>query len=186
VYVYEEDMFIDVCYPDRNEKEFIKVAGALGTKKLCFLYDSPKTIESHYSASYKQRGNVFSFLDIEKKIPYMKNYIYCLHGLCQEKKHFNKPTKLLTQVYMKEIKGSVIGISFNEILTNPKELEKMIFLARLAKKYGLPLFIASFARTPFQLRQKEDLLSFSRFVTGDHALAKKSLDVLFSRLTESF
>ncbi|MCM2325626.1 MAG: hypothetical protein NDI94_04130 [Candidatus Woesearchaeota archaeon] len=179
-------MFIDVCYPDGNEEEFIKVAGELGTKKLCFLYDNQRKIEGHYSASYRQRGNSFSFLDIEKKIPFMKNHIYCIHGLCQEKKHFNKPTKLLTQVYMKEIKGSIIGISFDEILNNPKELEKMIFLAGLAKKYGIPLFIASFARTPLRLRQKEDLLSFSRFVTGDHALAKKSLDVLFSRLTESF
>lgn len=179
-------MFVDICYPKGNENEFMKVAAALGTKKLCFIYEKPTKIETSFTGTFLQNHASFSFLDLEKKIPQRKNFIYCIQNLEDEKKHFNKPSKILTQVYIKDIKENLLGISFHEIVNNPKQFEKIVFYAKMAKKYKIRLFIASFARSPYMLRPKEELLAFSRFILKDQLYAKNTVNVLFSRLTESF
>lgn len=67
-------------------------------------------------------------------------------------------------------------ISFNLILTNrsnAKIIERLFFIIKLCKKYGVPVFITSFANSPYELRSKKELFDVSAFFGLKEKFLKK-------------
>lgn len=69
---------------------------------------------------------------------------------------------------MKEKKVSY-GLSFNQVLVASKEekakiIGRLIQNIKLCKKYKVPVVVASFARSPKEMRDYKDLMAFSRLL----------------------
>ncbi|MBN2368625.1 hypothetical protein JXC34_06395 [Candidatus Woesearchaeota archaeon] len=185
-------MFVDVCFPADNENEFIKIAEKLGTEGLCFVYDDPKKTPELKSKNKlklfsaiiaadpskikkKNRADLILSTDLSKIAkPQEVHYYYSPEK--NEKKSFHFPSRI-TQVPMKEIasKNKMLGISFNMILKNPGNCEKLSFVLNLSEKYGVKAFVASFADNPYGLRSKKELHSVGTMVCGNTKLVSESL-----------
>jgi len=189
-------MFIDVCFPKNNEKEFIEIAEKLGTNGLVFLYDVKTKIPDikenkikiwqfyiNNNPSYNKKNIVFR--NNLKKITKKKQIIYFYDGFEKIKKNFHAPSKNITQVNIKTLKEqeNLFGISFNHILNcSSEEIEIVKFIVRLCSKYKLKIFFASFAEKPELLRAKSELLGIVKEIGIKNQKNKPVLNNLFFHL----
>ena len=150
-------MFIDLCYANGNEKEFLEVAKRVATLNMCFLGGK---VSFNFNS-----GKTPKFFDFESVI--QKNSVCIIQNLKKDRK-FNAPMKI-NHVYIKELKENdcIVGVSFNHALKNPLNFEKIKFIVKLCKKYKVPVLIGSFARNPYEIRAKQELLSFSKSLLLD-------------------
>ena len=167
-------MFIDVCYPNNNEKEFIEIAKKIGTKGLIFLYNQKKKINVQktnadfclYYATYDKKDNSVLFFDknLNQKNTKRKNVIYFFEGPFEGKKNFHVPMKEFTQVFIKDIVNNdkFIGVSCSYFLNSTKndDFEKLTYFFTLINKYNVNIFLGSFAKKPFDLRPLSHLVLF--------------------------
>jgi len=159
-------MFIDVCYPNNNEEEYIELAKKLSTDALFFIYE--KNIKSISKPTFK----IYSGL--RGDFPYAcflynKRTYFILDG-----------DKRINHVLIKELKPCWVGISFNKLINKQmtKSIENISLAIRLCKKYKVNLFIASFAKTPHELRSKKELLSLAECAGMDKNNIVKALELL--------
>jgi RNase P/RNase MRP subunit p30 len=189
-------MFVDVCFPKNNEKEFIEIAEKLGTEGLVFLYDAKTKIPEikekkikiwqfylNNNPGYNKKKIVFrnNFDKITKK----KQIIYFYDGFKKIKKNFHAPTKNITQVKIKSLKEqeNIFGISFIHVLKcSPEEMEIVKFVVKLCSKYKLKMFFASFAEKPELLRAKSDLISVMKEINIKNQKNNRVLNNLFFHL----
>ena len=189
-------MFVDVCFPKDNEKEFIEIADKLGTGGLVFLYDVKTKIPEiknskikiwqfylNNNPGYNKKNIVFrNNLD---KITKKKQIIYFYDGFEKIKKNFHAPSKNITQVKIKTLKEqeNMFGISFSHLLkSSPEEIETVKFIVKLCAKYKLKMFFASFAEKPVLLRAKSELLSVMKEIDIKNQKNNPVLNNLFFHL----
>ena len=143
-------MFIDVCFSNNNEKDFVKIANKLKTDSLIFLDKNTlksKNVKAKFSNKFKSSK--------------LKTVYFFDYG----KKNFHTPIKL-NQVFFKEIKkNSIVALPFNTILNNKNVLEQLRFIVKLCQKYNVGMCVASFAQSPYELRSKTDLLIFAKLLS---------------------
>lgn len=166
-------MFVDVCIPKNNEEEFIEVAKKLGTKTLCFIDSNKKNFEfKTYNGSFSKGKLVFE--PLKKNIINKKRVYYYIPN---KSKSFHFPS-FLTQVTIKKIKEdkSIILIPIYEI--NERNVEEIIFLIKITKKYRLDLGFASFARSPYELQSKDNLISLAKTLNMDNSQINSSFSCL--------
>ena len=196
-------MFVDVCFPKENEKEFVDVANKLKTYGLIFVYNDKETSQKSFVKSgklktysglllkdkNKQSGSfdlVFTTtFAVGKKLHKKMVYFYEKYG---EKHSFHAPIKSINQVIIKDIKknNSMVALSFYQLLNcvkNPRLFEELTFIVKLCEKYNVKLCIASFAHSPLELRSESDLMSLSKFFGMHTKNVKKSVSSLRSFLT---
>ncbi|MFH2019849.1 MAG: hypothetical protein ABIJ34_00390 [archaeon] len=172
-------MFIDVCFPDKNEASFIEIAKKLGTDGLCFVYPDKRSCDVSsslkiYNASSKNGKYLFSSnLNLNQK-----NVIYYYEPQ-SEKKSFHSPLKEITQVTMNSIaeRSGIFGISFHQIL-RIGNFEEIAFTIKLARKANVPIFIASFGRTPYSMRDCKTLRSIINLICSHSDIIVNSTNVL--------
>ncbi len=190
-------MFIDVCLPENNEAEFIKMAKMLSMDGLCFLYmksAGKKQIADGiriYTAAFAD-GPYFNapvdlfFADRMMPFPKGKKIVYYFNP-DMLRRTFHKPAAEITQVVMKEIKesGRCICISYWDALKNsPEAIEKISFIWRLASKYRVKTIACGFAASPFQLRSRQHIDSIMAVVGAGEPGRKKALGQLAELLRE--
>ena len=175
-------MFIDICFPKNNEEAFIDTAKKLSTDGLCFIYDNVKDIRritdkdirtysglvvKDVSGSKAEAAGIILCSDMRNISKNEKIHYFFLPEK-KGKKSFHFPVRV-TQVTFKELrdKNKMLGISFNSVLRNPLLLEKTAFAMMLCRKYKVKMFIASFARDPYELRGKYELMSLAGLLEKD-------------------
>jgi RNase P/RNase MRP subunit p30 len=175
-------MFIDVCFPQNNEKEFVKIAEKLFFNGLCFVYDKKKTTKTKSNLliynCIKQNSNPKALfksfsLDKSRKINYFDSL--------QRSRSYHFPLKL-TQVNIKEMKGKLLGIPYHYVkegFHNPNIIENLIFFLKLCAKYDVKIFVASFAKNPYELRSTKELQSVLNYLKLNSKLIKMSVENLF-------
>ena len=189
-------MFIDVCFPNNNEEMFIEIAKSLSTPRLCFVYDDKnkykeirdKEIETYSGLLVENHTNrktskqILFSNNISRNIT-NKNIILYYETKSKERRSFHAPLKSINQVIIKELKEKQIclGVSIHHMLNsrnNPEIIEQVSFIFKLCKKYDLDLFVASFARSPYQLRSMAQLESVLKTI----GLNNKSVNSCFEKL----
>ena len=160
----------DYVISSGNEKEFIKVAEKLGYSELVFIgnVDISK-LKSKIKISSNKR--IFKS-DITKD----RNLIECkkadmIYEFEQQSRkdsmHFRSSG--INQVIAKlmKLKNVSYGLSFSQLLNASKEEQARIIgrtmqNIRLCKKYKVKVVVASFARTPYEMRDHKDLVAFAK------------------------
>jgi RNase P/RNase MRP subunit p30 len=165
---------IDIVFPDGNEKQFIEMAKKLGYSGLCFIYTAVKKtdiksdIEIFNGVLCKNKLKKADFVLLEsnnrvllKKKP---NAIINIEG---ERDFIHQRDSGLDQVICKEMHkyGVKYAVPFSAILNSDDKarlLGRVIQNIRLCKKYKVDVLIASFAEKPYEMRNAQDLIAFSR------------------------
>lgn len=184
-------MFQDIVLPQNNEKEFIKVAGRLGTESLVFAYyfnsqkdfeEKKKEIlqikevkaeigvildEKNISKLHLNDEYVLSRNPSKSLVEHKKTYIFYDFEAQDRNDFLHHRNSGLNQVLCQEIKekGKMIGFSFSLLLNAQKKgviLGRMQQNVRFAKKYKLNTVVTSFAKKPFEMRSKYELEAFRK------------------------
>ena len=172
-------MFIDVVIPSGNEEDFVKMAELLGTKGLIFLYrennkkalDKIKNIKTFVKIYFGILNKVSSRYDYVFSTGAREHFenkkfdiVFDLEMHFGKDKHHYRSSGLnqVLSVLAKE-KGISIAFNFNEILKGKKRemiVGRMKQNVVLCQKYGVGMFLASFAKKPTEMRAWKDLISF--------------------------
>ena len=172
------NMFIDICFPSENEDAFVNTAKRIMTDGLCFVYETlPKDRKNYSIKTYtgiiaetpKKSGDII-FSNVINKNKRMHFYY----------DHIPKFNHVLIKNLVMHDK--LVGISFNfilRLLKDPEKLENLVLFIRLCRKYKAKLFLASFAKTPFELRNKNMIQSLSHFLGMDTKTQKQALEQLY-------
>ena len=192
-------MYVDIVFPNGNEKEFLETAEKLGYDSVVFVY------EKHIPALPKSKIKIITGLVAdEKQIQNAKNnanlvfvkssknnrwvlekskadILFGIEG-AQRKDFMHHRASGLNQILCKiaKQKGKTIGFTFSAILNaNPakraKLIGKMMQNIKFCRKYKVKTILASFAKTPYGMRAPNDLISLGVSI-GMHAKeAKDSL-----------
>ncbi|MCK5107785.1 MAG: hypothetical protein KAQ83_03585 [Nanoarchaeota archaeon] len=197
-------MFIDIVFPDKNEKKFIERAILLGYDGICFVYPSKNNSSGQENSINSTELKLFNGL-LADKPKNNKNYNLILinskspeidrTNLEQGKfdiifnlennersDYIHQRNSGLNQVFCKlaKTKQTAIGISFSNLLEQ-KSLVRAKFLGRieqnlkLCKKYKVNVVFASFASKPEQMRSPNDFRAFVNCLCNNELFAKQSL-----------
>ncbi|MBU0471315.1 MAG: hypothetical protein KKF89_04730 [Nanoarchaeota archaeon] len=187
-------MFIDVCFPSGNEKEFVVQAKKLGCSGLIFVYNSLdkkvlETVKGLGSKDFKvfigsfKNGKGVDYLfsngsreDFESK---KVDVIFDLEqSLKNDKSHYRSSGLNQVLCSLANEKNIFIGLSFGSVLKSPDKclvLGRMIQNVSLCNKYSVKLLIASFAEKPSELRYWKDLVSFGVVIGLNPKQAKEAV-----------
>jgi len=178
---------IDIVFPSKNEKEFIEIAEKLGYKELIFVYEHKFPLQK---AKFKTKLKIHDALLVQhKKVISAKNKSKLVFVKATEDNRFafekSKPDMVfaIEEVQPRDFmhqRGSglnhimcrfakennvKIGFSFNSIL-NSSTMSRAQIIGRmqqniaLCRKYKCKTVIASFAKSPYEMRSPKDLLAF--------------------------
>jgi RNase P/RNase MRP subunit p30 len=170
---------IDIVIPNNNEQEFIDIAERLGYRSLLFLYNEHETkiIETSnlkiYSGILADTRNVFkikdkSFIAVrssqKNRDIIEKSKANLLFGLEEySKKDFmHQRGSGLDHVMSKLAHDKKVRIAFSLGLIFNSEnkhtiLGRMMQNIRLCRKYKVKTSIASFARSPYEMKSPKDI-----------------------------
>ena len=192
-------MFVDIVFPNGNEKEFVKIAEKLGIKGLVFAYPYEKNLKKELKYDTKLKLYLGVLAD-HKTIHKARADIILVKSPSNDRAIFNKKAANivfglesgkregfmhhrnsgLNQVLCKLANKNkiVIGISFSLIMEseNPEKIMGRISQnIRFCRKYKVKTVLASFTDDPYMLRAEHDMQSLG-IVLGMHPKeAKDSL-----------
>jgi len=183
------DKMIDFVFPKNNEKEFIRIAEKLGISELVFVYDKPTDVSSFQQDTKiklssavickpddvrKYKGRFLTLVeapedqaDIRNILERNKPDIMFNLEFGRRKDFIHHRASGLNHV-LAEIasqKGVAIGFNFSKILS-AKPQDRAVYMGRMmqnidfAKKFKFKTTIASFARSPWEMRGERELKSF--------------------------
>lgn len=172
---------IDVVFPNKNEEEYIDLAKKLGISGLIFVYKSPAEfyqgkpkfpitnaliLEPKNLQKAKQAHALAICTASREAIERGASIVFGFEQL-EQKEHTHYRGGGLNQVLCKlaKEKGVAIGFSFSSILTSFGQ-KRAILIGRMTqnimicKKYKTPMWLASFATEPCQMRAKAEIEAF--------------------------
>ncbi len=181
---------IDLVFPNNNEKELIEMAEYLGYSGLCLAYNEPKNIDELkkttkirllYGLLTKPMVRAKADLVLVKNsdqnravMEKMKPDI--LFGLESDNRrdYMHHRASGLNQVLCKIAAQNniTIGFSISAILSSTP-MKKSILLGRisqnirLCRKYKVKIIMASFAKTPYEMRAPNDIKSLLLVLDAD-------------------
>lgn len=172
---------IDVVFPNRNEEEYAEVAKKLNIPGLMFVYKSPaefcqKKLGIQYTNALlvepknmqkAKQAHALAICTASREA--IERGASIVFGFEQDdrKDHTHYRSSGLNQVLCKlaKEKGVAIGFSFSSIL-NSFGQKRAILLGRMmqnitfCKKYKTPMWLASFATNPYEMRAKAEIEAF--------------------------
>lgn len=172
---------IDIVFPKNNEAEFIKIAGKIGTKKLCFAYPM-----NEFNKVEKNPGFFYAVIAKPDELRKIKHADLVIVKSSPENRKVleSKRVDILFELEDNPAKDfmhhrnsglnqvlcaiahknkTIIAFSFNSILNSrepAKVLGRMMQNAMLCRKFKVEMAVASFATTPYELRSLNDLKAF--------------------------
>jgi len=171
---------IDVVFPRKNEKEFIETAKLLGYDGLVFVYSNKadffqgKTDLKIHNAllcdEKKVQKDCLCFVKNpeDARLVFEKSGVFCIFDLELQKKDFMHQRGSGFNHIMARLassKGTCVGFSLNSIL-NSSAIQQAVLMGRLkqniklCRKYKVKTIVASFAKSPFEMRSPHDLINF--------------------------
>jgi hypothetical protein len=188
---------LDIVFPDNNEQEFIKLAKRLDYKGIIFIYDDKKKVKKLTSDfPFKQavlcpptkirpiqdagllavcKGSEKARESIERAA----DMVFAVEDERKDSLHYRRSG--LNQVLCKfaKSKNVAIGLDFNSILTSRKSYRALIMGRMmqnivLCRKYKVKMVIASFAKTPYQMRSPQDIRAFFHVLGMQQGEAKQA------------
>ena len=191
-------MQTDIVIPDKNEKDFIKRAIELGYEAIIFYYDDPKDIKKPKSekikvalASTSNKKNVDIVISKAGDNPRpiiergKANIIYGFedNGPKEFMHHRNSG---LNQVLCKIMHDKKIAIGFDFSTLQEAQRQYLSHLmgrvmqnVRFSRKFKISMQLASFAKTPDQMRAPHDVISLGVTLGMHQSEAKKSIQFPF-------
>jgi hypothetical protein len=171
---------IDIVFPGNDEKEFIAMAKKLGFKGLIFVYadknkfyKAKSDIKIHnalLTTEKKVQKDFFCFIKgpEDARYAFEKSRPACIFDLELQRKDFmHQRGSGLNHIMARFANNNdiKIGFSFSTILNSAPVLRSKILgrikqNIKLCRKYKVKTVIASFARSPFDMRSPENLVSF--------------------------
>jgi RNase P/RNase MRP subunit p30 len=178
---------IDIVFPDKNEKDFIDVAEALGYTDLIFVYEHKfpaqkakfKTKLKLHDALLVQPKKVISAKS-KSKLVFVKaeednrfvlekakpDLVFALEE-AQKRDFVHQRGSGLNHILCRIAKDNKIriGFSFSSVL-NSNGMSQAQILGRMqqniqfCRKYKCKMVIASFAKSPYEMRAPKDLMAF--------------------------
>lgn len=196
--------FADLVIPENNEPEFIGMAGRLGLDGLCFLYERRLYKESVKRIKELETVNlpVYTLMLTEKPrreriavylgrtdILKLRNTIVAEFESSQNRDGLQFRSSGLDDVACRLARKNsvVIGFSFSSILNVQYRtvlLGRMKQNIRFCRKFDVETVIATFARTPWEMRRPNDLAAFFTSMGMTPGEAKSSLSNLNRILSE--
>lgn len=182
-------VFIDIAFPDNNEKEFLDSAHRLGSK-LLFVYDhvpKERTAGAYCGFLVDSLNRLPSQFDIllgKAKREYVQSKrVKIIFSFEDEepKDSFHQRHSGLNHVMCNLAKGKLLAFSFSTLLyAEDKQViwGRMMQNARLIRKFKNEFIIASFARTPSGLRHRKDYQALLMELGFDGKQAKRGLNAL--------
>ena len=198
-------MNVDIVFPDGNENEFIEIGERLGYSLLVFAYSDAKKMPSSFPKSKlkivtafiaseqelrkskKQADIILAKSDGNDRWVFEKSSADILFGLeeAQKKDFMHHRASGLNQVLCKiaHSKEKTIAFSFSSLLNSKGMLRaqiigKMAQNVKFCRKYKVKTIIASFAKSPYQMRSSQDLASFGEIIGMHPQEAKNALNWL--------
>jgi len=180
-------MITDIVIPKDNEEEFTEIAERLGYKAIIFLYKTPKIPElpkcklKIYTAFKAEEKEINKLQNIKKKFDFiisettrkmvenkLVDFVYNQENNPLKDRTHHRSSGL-NQVLCKiaKEKKKTICLNFNLLFDHKKRDKiqgRMAQNARLINKYNNKLLIASFAQSPYQMRNPKDLICFGRVI----------------------
>ena len=186
--IYEKDqdpgeLMIDCCYVKNNLDAFRQRAEELGST-LCVIgriKKQEKVFRAAVVPRYKKGHDIVFINTLSQNVPKNPKVHYLYTG--QKSKSMHYPVDI-NHVVFKELhdKDKLLGISFNDVLRSRISIDELRFLVRMAFKYDVKIFVASFAHTPEELRAKRELQAFCSLIGMDTEMKTNALQVLKKRL----
>ncbi len=195
-------MYTDIVFPSGNENEFAEMAERLGFGAIVFAYEKPeampeqkplKGLKIFYAAVSgekelqrpKKKAELVLFRSTgnDRWILEKSNADIIFEMESSQKKDFmHHRASGLNQVMCKiaQETGKTIAFSFSSLLSaNPmlraQLIGKMMQNARFCRKYKVKTIIASFAKTPYQMRAPSELAAFGASIGMHPKEAAESL-----------
>lgn len=170
---------IDLVFPKDNEAEFIRVARQLGLKGIVFLYKHPpksRIIEKDlriYYGLFAENGNEL------RQAKHFDLVVSPNPGSWAERKvllmltpeeqnardHMHQRRSGLNETVCKDYKEKIFAFSFSKVLLAKKKAAvfgRQRQNAMLFNKFRNKVIIASFAKTPYEMRAPSDLIAYCR------------------------
>ncbi len=195
-----KDKMIDIIKPDGDEKKFIKIAEKLGLTGLVFLYDKPKDLKTLrattklklFSANAKGKCDliVAEGRDNERHL-LEKTGVDVVYGLERDdgRDHTHYRYSGMNQVLAKiaHDKDKIICFDIGKVISasgvkRVKLLGRMMQNIMLCKKYKVKMAVASFAKTPFQMRDSDSIMALLKVIGMESGDAKKTLNTISTKL----
>ncbi|MBI4453841.1 hypothetical protein HY636_04320 [Candidatus Woesearchaeota archaeon] len=182
----------DIVFPKHNEKEFIEIAEKLSYDELCFLYPieeflpKPKqSFETNIKVSYgifcsssqiQKAKQLAKFVVVKadenqrRIIESSPSIIIDLESISARDSFHYRNSGLNQVLCGLAAKNNVsIGFNFNSVL-NASQHDRNIILGRmkqninLCQKYKVRMGFGSFARTPYEMRNYNDIIGLFRTI----------------------
>lgn len=165
---------IDIVFPSGNEDKFLEMAKLLGYSQLCLVYgEKGKVVDIYERKSEKLEGIILRIKkpkdQSDTRIIIERKSADIIYGLeTSEEKDFTHSRNsglnhILCELASK--KGVAIGFSFSSLLNATKKERpvlkgRMMQNLKLCRKYKTKIIIASFAKSPYEMRSITDVKSF--------------------------
>jgi len=170
-------MLIDIVLPNNNESKLIVMAKKLGYDGLCMIYKTPRAVTSDKFLQFSgvladvkttkrfKKSDLVAVKTTDARQVVEKARPDLVYGVELHKKtdFLHQRNSGLNQIICRFASEHdvAVGFAFSGLMGARKDriLGRMRQNIRLCRKYKIPMVIASFAGTPFQMRAPQDLLS---------------------------
>ena len=194
---------IDIVLPENNEEAFLDMAERLGIEGVCFLYDGPKDVSQFQKRKVKVFSATFQLSkraelrltrgpeglrDILEKTN-MDIAFELEEG--KDKDFMHQRNSGLNHILcaIARERGQAIAFSARSLLTSAGRarstiLGRMMQNVRLCRKYKVGMCLASFARTPWQMRGEGELQALGMTIgmlPGEVKQATRAVAALIAR-----
>ncbi len=201
---------IDIVFPEGNEKEFVELCGKLGNKGLVFLYKRKEDfaeLSKLKTRLYLCNGIIADFKGIQNarrhselvvvkssdkdRLVLEKSKADVLFGLEESavKDFMHQRASGLNQILCRLAakNNMLIGFSFSSLLSSSGSRKAQIFgrmmqNIALCRKYNVKTAIASFAKSPYEMRASRDLEALFALAGMHPKECKESLEALEKRI----
>lgn len=167
----------DIVFPKGNEREFLRIAEQLGIDRLTFVYSNKKDFFKHdkvdnalfvepkrVSAAHSVNALAVCSCSREAIERGAGVVIAAEENPSNDKTHYRVSGLNHVLCRLANQKNVRVGFDTSLLLTSTfgrraLYLGRMMQNARLCSKFKVPVRVASFARTPWQMRSKSELAS---------------------------
>lgn len=192
-------MFLDIVFPKDNEKEFEKIAKRLGIS-LCFAYPYSKDFgkKPDFTAVLAKKGQVRAARKVADLVIMQAkdslgifderpDIVFGFEKLKDRDKIFYRNSGINVAMARKASeKKCLVGISISDIINSTdlgKTLGRIQLNLKLSKKYKFSVCSASFATSPSELRNSQDILALIK-ILSDTKTANSSINAVYNKALE--
>ena len=192
----------DIVFPQHNEKEFIQVAERLGYTDIVFVYAKKKDVPElkafktkvvlHAATLFPQRSlltlaaakdNLRHLLEHKKpdvifgqEMMFSRDYMHQRgSGLDKVVCHIMHQQGNMLALSLHQLRGGKRAMIMGRIMQNIK----------LARKYKVQTVVASFAKTPQEMRSPHDIKALFTVLGMHSAEAKASLENIITKIKQN-